>query len=121
MLRNIKPKHNEVVADMSQFSVESARNDIQKQYYNLRTERTILKKRKIELERLLCQAKTESRTLGRITDTRKGIVTEIDLIQKRLIEIKPILHQLHQTQFRNDGEILEDILVVLNQILEKIS
>lgn len=118
---NKKPEHNQAIADMSQYSVESGRDDIQKQYYNLRKERSILTERKIELEKQLCKAKKESHSLGRVTDTRKAIVDEIINIQKRLIEIKPTLHKLHQTQFRNDGEILEDILGVVKQIAQALT
>ena len=124
MLRETKaPESGEVIADMSQFSIDSGRLNMQQQYENLVKEREILKKRKLELEQQVAYYKKRS-PYGRISsveDTeRRRIVEEIAEIQKRLIVIKPNMTNLHNKLHRNDAEILEDILCVLQQISKKL-
>ena len=123
MLRdNQVPESGEALVDMSQYSIESGRNSIQKQYENLVIEREILKKRKLELEKWLIGYKI--RTPSGLSPSaekieRKKVIEEITEIQKRLMEIKPNMTKLHSRIHRDNAVILEDILAVLKQIAER--
>ena len=128
MLRNNQaPESKEVLVDMSQYSIESGRNSIQKQYGNLLTERDILKKQKLKLERSLIYWKSRNptgRTRGNEHIERHKIIDEITEIQERLITIKPTLSKLNfelNKDKRQHSEILEDMLVALKQIAERLS
>ncbi len=123
MLRDNTPGHNEAIADMSQYSIESGRNSIQKQYENMVSERKILVERKLELEQSLSLNKPTLRTgPAGLLVTRKRVIEEITEIQQRLICIKPIMGKLHaklEKNARSSVAVLEDILTVLKLILKE--
>ncbi len=123
MLReNNTVKTGEALADMSQYSIESGRNSIQKQWDNLRKERQILSDRKLTLEQILCQNKLKHPSGLMIAGehiSRIEILKELTGIQKRLVEIKPTLSKLNEELHRPMDEILEEILSLLKRIANR--
>lgn len=124
VVRTQLPRKEQAVADMSQYSIESGRNDIIKQLENMQKERKMLCDRKIVLEKKLFDFRIKHpRGLAVAGEhiNRKEIVGEITGIQKRLSEIKPNLHKLTRMLHRQTEDILEDILVVLKKIDKKLA
>ncbi len=125
MIRDDKtPQSNKVIADMSQFSIESGRLSIEQQYDNLQKERNLLTNRKLKLEQMLVNYKTKypsGRGIAGEHKQRREIIDEITDIQQRLVVIKPAWHKLRNQLYRPQEVILEDILLVLKQIVNKVN
>jgi len=119
MIRNKQPQTNEVVADMSEYSIDGGRLTAQQRLEKILLEREILIKRKKELEGLICKAKLK-RPNGILNageqKARLEIVDEIQQIHKRLAEIKPTKIKLTNELQPQQGVILEEILLVLKDI-----
>lgn len=114
----------QVIADVSQFSMESGRLSAEDQLEKIVIEREILKKRKGEIEKLLYNYKKRwpaGRMIAGRHKTRTELIDENMEIQKRLVEIKPAMKRLHDIVHRSSDVILEEILVVLNRIENKLS
>ena len=116
MLRQELPKHREAIADMSEYSINSGRNSIEKQYKRIVIERDALKKELIDYERRLCNLKNDTRSLNTLRIERIKLTDNLAAIRKRLQEIKPIMTKLHEELYENDKVILIKILDTLNDI-----
>jgi len=116
MIRERLPKHGQAIADMSQFSVQAGRQDAEKRYYNLVTERDVLKKDIVELELQLSLLKSDTRSLLTLNKERQRLTQELIETHSRLHEIKPTMTKLHAELFEHDGQILRAILATLKDI-----
>ncbi len=145
MLRETKPKKDTVLADMSQYSIESGRLNSEQQLEKVQKERQLLVDRKLEIVRLLTRKPDNYDKIRRSTAVKGGrqhtrkvlavmrnfpgredLVNESLDIELRLQEINPILKQLAQEKhLRENGrqqiDALEDILAVLKQIAKSVS
>jgi len=118
------PDKGKVVANSSQYSVESARRSPEFKLEEIEKERTILVQRKLKLQEWLSNYKRDNPT-GRTQATnhmaRTKIVNEFHAIQERLAEINPIRGKLMHSLHRPQAEIMEDIFSALKIVISKLS